>query len=787
MKSHQGSQHSRPPSSGSSKLFKFAEYTSLAASAVGTIASAASQQVIYAAAPLTVTLALNLLNRQRFEQQTQHRVTTAIAQVDQSLAQLNEQITQIQSRSAIDQNQHIAQLQEQFAAELNRQITQLQEQSTAGLNQRIAELQSQFAAGVNQSIDQSQARSADVLNQRLSQLQDELAAELNQNILELEKTLASIQGDQASLRSVVSGFEARLSRLAPQLALEIQAIQHQLQSQSEPISPTTISSIDRSIQQLTERLFAIEAQTRQLQSDSSRIDPGTFDIIRQSIQQLFDRIAAIESLQFNAPAVPVESSPAVAASVSVKPQPPVILPPPIVEDEGLEELDLNLGIDFGTSFTKVCFRDVARNRSEIVTFTDDPTQVEESLLPTRIGILPDGTLIAGLAASEWQIYEPQVKTIVEFIKMRLASLDLPQQTETWRLEQFPELEQPETVENLCAFYLSRVIRRAQNWIRLNKSELVVNQRIIWSANVGVPVAYCDSPALARFEKVLSLAWLLSNEPQTEQLTLERLTQQMQGLRSRLNSDIPIDCFAVPEIAAEAWSFCNSREADNGFYVFFDIGDGTIDSAAFYYCREAGEPSVDFYTAQVEPLGVTALSQLLAQELNRSVQDVKAILCDRSSQTTQITSSQSRRQVQKLVASTIFKGKEGHGKQFPGFIIPGAVGPDFKHHLNIFVGGGGSKTAFYAETITATHAEFNQQSAGIPPYQLKTLPFPKDLRMHPLSQQEYYRFAVAYGLSLPAYEGAQVRLPSEVADNQPHRMKVRYAARQTSYMDTKDLC
>ncbi len=786
MNSHQGSHRPPPPSSGSSKLFKFAEYTSLAASAVGTIASAASQQVIYVAAPLTVSLALNLINRQRFEQQTQHRVTAAIAQVDQSLTQLNEQIAQIQPRSAADQNQHIAQLQEQFAAELNQLIAQLQEQSTAGLNQRIAELQNQFTTGLNQRIEQSQERSADVLNQRLAQLQDELAVELNQNILELEKTLASVQGDQVSLRSAVTGFEARLSRLAPQLALEIQAIQHQLQSRPEPISPTSISSIDRSLQQLTERISSIEAQTRQLQSDPSRIDLGTFDIIRQSIQQLFVRIGAIESLQLNSPAAPAESRPAIAPPVAVEPQPPVILPPPIV-DQGLEELDLNLGIDFGTSFTKVCFRDVARNRSEIVTFTDDPTQVEESLLPTRIGILSDGTLIAGLTASEWQIYEPQVKTTVEFIKMRLASLDLPQQKETWRLEQFPELEQPETVENLCAFYLSRVIRRAQNWIRLNKSDLIVNQRIIWSANVGVPVAYCDSPALARFEKVLSLAWLLSNEPQTEQLTLERLTQQMQGLRSRLDSDTPSDCFAVPEIAAEAWSFCNSREADDGFYVFFDIGDGTIDAAAFYYYREAGEPNVDFYTAQVEPLGVTALSQLLAQELNQSVQDVKAMLCNRSPQMTEIASSQSRKQVQKLVASTIFKGKEGHGKQFPGFIIPGAVGPGFKHHLNIFVGGGGSKAAFYAKTITATHTEFNQQSAGIPPYQLKTLPFPKDLRMHPLSQQEYYRFAVAYGLSLPAYEGAQVRLPSAVADNQPHKMKVRYAARPTGYTDTKDLC
>jgi hypothetical protein len=265
------------PSNGL-RLLKVAEYTSLAASVAGVVISTASKQVVYAAAPLSISIFLNLLNRQRFEQQTQQSLTTTTAQVEQQLSQLN---------------------------------------------------------------------------RGFSRLQQEVRNELN-----------------------------------------------------------------------------------------------------QQIQALDVRVTSSQPAQVNLPYI-------------------------------------NLGIDFGTSFTKVCFCDIR--------------------------------------------------------------------------------------------------------IRCNKPDLVKNQKIEWSANVGVPVEYCDSPAIARFKKVLSLAWLLSNEPQTELFTLESLGQRLDQLRSRI-ADNPIDCHAIPEISAEVWSCLNSREFDDGFYTFFDVGCGTLDGVSFRYWRDQGEPKVDFYSA-----------------------------------------------------------------------------------------------------------------------------------------------------------------------------------------------
>lgn len=80
---------------------KTAEYIALVGSAIGTIAATLSSQVTYAAAPLTLALSLNLVNRTRLEQQTRQHTTAEIAQVHQLVDSLHNQVTALPSQ-AID-------------------------------------------------------------------------------------------------------------------------------------------------------------------------------------------------------------------------------------------------------------------------------------------------------------------------------------------------------------------------------------------------------------------------------------------------------------------------------------------------------------------------------------------------------------------------------------------------------------------------------------------------------------------------------------------------------------
>lgn len=657
-----------------SKLLQFAEYTSTAASVLGVFASALSQQVVYVAAPLSLTLCLSLVNRRRFEQQSEHRFNAAIAQIDQSLLDLDQRALE---PSVQRLTERVTDLDEQIAAfQESRNQTAI---DLSELRLQLSQLQECFATT-------QQRQNATLTN----------LGELEARLSQLNVQLTAIQQRQVEGATSQTGLDAQLAQLRENLSQEIQAIQQQLQALT--IGPSRLETLQQEFLGLTER-----------------------------ISQLQERWLGIEDRL--PPLLPALTS----------------LPP--------ADLMLNLGIDFGTSFTKVCFRDVARDRSEIVTFMDEMTRLEEALIPSKIGILSDGRLIAGLTASEWKQYEDQAQTSVKFIKMRLADMDLPQDNESWRLEKIPELENPETVENLCAYYLSRIIVRAQTWIRNNKLELVINHTIGWSANVGVPVEYYDSPALKRFQKVLSLAWLLTNEPQTEEMTMQNLRDRMQPLRARLEVT-QIDCHAIPEIAAEAWALINSREVDTGFYVLFDVGDGTLDGSSFRYWNDEGERKVDFYVGKVDPLGVTAFCQQLAEELAVSETDIKNTLWGNlASDFDLLQTSNTKNKIQKLVAMVVYQGYKKYQKH--------TLYDGFKKSLNILIGGGGGEIDFYKQAITSTYSDFKQASALLPKYEVRSLPTPKDLETNGMSRREFHRFAVAYGLSIPEGDQPEIRLPSQM--------------------------
>jgi predicted nucleic acid-binding Zn-ribbon protein len=737
------------------RLGQIAEYTSLAASVVGVVISTTSKQVVYAAAPLSVSLFLNLLNRQRFEQQTQQSLTTTAAQVERHLSQLNQDFSRLQQDVRNELNEQLQTLDARVT--LSEQAQSNLPTAIAQVEQRLSQLTTNVSDDI-QSIRQLLQSQVSVVNpatlqdiqQGLAQLQNRITAFESLNVEALPQTLSQLQGQYNSLLQSTSRLDQRLESFpstgqVDSLQTEIEQLQTGL-AQLQTNLQGELAQLQTELQALIEQSPSVlqAPETQDWLNDSSEVDDRSVD----SLLNLTD-----DDIDFD--------------EEDTQPE--------------LELLALNLGIDFGTSFTKVCFRDIGRERSEVITFTDGQADLDEALLPTKIGIMADGTLLAGLTTAEWEALEQPVQTSIVFIKMRLADLDISQESDRWRIERLPELDRPETVENLCAYYLSRVIARAQSWIRRNKPDLVKNQKIEWSANVGVPVEYCDSPAIARFKKVLSLAWLLSNEPQTELFTLESLGDRLNQLRSSL-VHTSIDCHAIPEISAEVWSFLNSREADEGFYVFFDVGDGTLDGVSFRYWRDEGEPQVDFYSSSVKPLGVSALSQSIAAEINVPEAQVRRVIFHpKNSSLRQIHSTQSRKQIQRLVGKVVMEGRQKHGTHRP--VFKDLIVQD---GLNVFIGGGGGMTGFYQKAIMDTHTDFQHKSAGIPSYIKKNIPTPKDLSMSGLNH-EFHRFAVAYGLSIPEGDCPEVKLPSEMEKAEPQELKTTSRSERLRYEDTRDSC
>lgn len=447
------------------------------------------------------------------------------------------------------------------------------------------------------------------------------------------------------------------------------------------------------------------------------------------------------------------------------------------------DLFIDLGIDFGTGYTKVCFRDSDSNETSIATFDYGSVKLEQALISSKIAILEDDLILTGLTSYEWKISPWPVKVNIDFIKMRLAYLDLPRDNSQWP-PSIDLLDSPTTIENLSAYFLSRVIVRSRHWIQTHYPELFKNRKVGWILNVGAPVEYWHGPAIDRFKYVLKLAWALSFSPISEKgkmLTLPQLNECMKYTREWIKENPELDCFAKPEIAAAVWAHIRAIGSQEGFFVFFDVGEGTTEGASFRFHRDRGENEIIFYSGFVRPLGVATLSQQLEDELDLDQSSIQKALKHwhlSDSDTSRILGSQRRKYFQQAVARVIVKGFKDYRVTCP-YLWRGEI----NSILPTFLGGGGSRLQFFKHGIESTYLDFGHDRSipDLPPYQTTNVPIPSDLELRGLSSADFNRFSVAYGLSIEEGKFPEFNFPSD--DDFP---KPRPRNDRTDHGDMKDV-
>jgi hypothetical protein len=289
--------------------------------------------------------------------------------------------------------------------------------------------------------------------------------------------------------------------------------------------------------------------------------------------------------------------------------------------------------------------------------------------------------------------------------------------------------------------------------------------------------------------------------------------------SKKNEDIELDlpCEAIPEIAAAIYSYTMSRQAQEKPTVFFDIGSGTIEGSVFLFRREAGLPIVEFYSGEVEPLGVEAIAKRCAISLNnqqiqseilnelifnadhllQKIYEISlkiarpGVVGDKIANKIFIKETNSRvlvHEVEKqlsivneidskkllslilcqslihlLVARTVYviKGK------LP-FYLKDLL--EKKENLLVFLGGGGSQSSFFIDAIESTRTAFMQDYyIPLPNYELRNVPFASSFNMGVIPSSDFHRFLIAYGLSTnnaPEISG----FPKQFPDINPPELK-----------------
>jgi hypothetical protein len=451
---------------------------------------------------------------------------------------------------------------------------------------------------------------------------------------------------------------------------------------------------------------------------------------------------------------------------------------------------LHVGIDFGTRYTKVCFRDLGRNRSGVVAFTTSGQgSLDDAVIRSHISIEAD-TVVTGLTEAEWRSRPtgPHA-TGIDYIKMRLAQLDMSP-GDGWRPAPCEECRDQTDVEALATFFLARVIDRSRQAIVAARPDLFAGRTAQWSFSIGVPVRYRDSPARSRFERVLVAATAWADRGVPERSTVS----EVRSIFASLPRTAEDTCWVVSEIGAAIQSFITSPRAPEGVYLYFDVGAGTLDGASFRFFRPPEQRSlIDFYSGEVEPLGVSAVAAQIASVVARAPAEIEQALVEPDpGPKVGHDLGDWRRGINRLVASVILGGKWIDRAGWSAGLEQLARAYHWQRRgrrpdgrVPLFIGGGGSLLRFYQSTVLSTYNVNGLEAANVRPYVLEDLPFPDDLDMGGLPAQHYRRFAVAYGLSIPPDEAPDQFLPSERLP-EPPRERPSAGPRAPAYENTKEM-
>jgi tetratricopeptide (TPR) repeat protein len=211
------------------------EWLLLAGSGIGSIASIASQQLAFTAAPMSFLLLLNLVNRQRANQDAQDKSSTKIVQLDQKLSQrieaLDQQVKTLPTLSDLSRfTRAVSQRNEDTISHLQQHISQrlapLESYDLRRMTQEVSDLQHQYT-----KLSDSVSAMATNANRLASTNRVEGA----------ERAIAQLKSEVTQLQTKLSEASSSQKQNVPKaLQDEIYSIHRRLNSLPQPFDATAL-------------------------------------------------------------------------------------------------------------------------------------------------------------------------------------------------------------------------------------------------------------------------------------------------------------------------------------------------------------------------------------------------------------------------------------------------------------------------------------------------------------------------------------------------------------------
>jgi hypothetical protein len=272
---------------------------------------------------------------------------------------------------------------------------------------------------------------------------------------------------------------------------------------------------------------------------------------------------------------------------------------------------INIGFDFGTSSTKIFWRDVFNDRVALLGFDGNISGYPSVCLPSTLKILRDGELLLGNAAEKDQ----HPGTVFRSLKVcfacnhnALSCRDCGPSAQPGKVARGRFLIQTDsdgdirvTAAELCALLVAGLMREARSTII---GCLPPGSRVKFISNMAAPLDQLETNRIRDpFEKLFYFGAELA-----EQLAAHHTFESALSLCRRLVENVPSIpdseerlTFVVPEAIAAVHAYCKLPQTEDGLYALIDVGAGTTNVSFFRFSRDFPKP-VAFYASHTDIVG-----------------------------------------------------------------------------------------------------------------------------------------------------------------------------------------
>ena len=439
---------------------------------------------------------------------------------------------------------------------------------------------------------------------------------------------------------------------------------------------------------------------------------------------------------------------------------------------------IQIGFDFGTSYSKCVCRDIITNQTWVHLFRKSNSQESPFLIPSSV-ILDNGELSyvsdGSLLYPENGLYH--IKTaLVCVAKKDKGNPVLKPYQQAGRIQ---EINQVTDLVTACAVYfLSGILGEIKTEIKNRFPGFGKSPEDYIAVNMAIPIQDAEQSGVNKlYEQILNESWQLSEKLSGHpNIRIEELNSLRNGLITNEKNYSNGPCYLYPEVSANVQGFIRSRASNAGLYLCSDTGGGTVDQSIFIFTREEKKEHLTYLAGRVLPLGSSHIEMHAAQEQgdtsNHSLEEWKNRK-ENEEYFPQLNNA--RHQIAKELFNETGKTLALTKKKL-------YVKDQLSETKIIFSGGG--------------HCSYPYQSPVLRPFKgnlfreevhpdIIGMPIPKDLDLESHQSRWMRRLNVAYGLSFVKSELAPFTFPQDV--NNPEPEEIWQPIKKTAHAPGKDEC